>query len=179
MHAACPEPGDTVPNNEDELFLQLAFGRRSHLEDGRSYLVKERKLGKAWRYFTGLLDDRYEGLYVTRQHPNHVEKRHGPKTLRVVWLSTTLGRDYVDPHNLGALTNLINAFTEEPRRTVILLDGLEYLMINNDYARIIKFIEYLHEIVMQKQCVLLLSVDDRAFEPKELAFLERHSVLLD
>src|SRR5436309_946387 len=124
-----------------------------------------RQPGKAWAPLTAALDDGFDGLYVTRQHPNHVDKRHGPKTLKVVWLSTTLGRDYVDPHNLGALTNLINAFTDTPRQTAILLDGLEYLMINNDYARVLKFVEYLREIVMQRKCVLLVSVDDRAFDP--------------
>ena len=169
----------SVAKNEDEVFAQLAFGKRQQLDEGRSYMVKERKPGKAWQRFTDALDGGCEGLYITRQHPNHVEKRHGPKTLRIVWLSTTLGRDYVDPHNLGALTNLINGFTEAPRRTIILLDGLEYLMINNDYARLLKFIEYLHEIVMQRRCILLLSVDDRAFDPREMAFLERNAIVLD
>lgn len=168
-----------MEREEDELFRQLVFGQARELEAGRSYLVKERKPGKAWSHFAHTLDNGYEGLYVTRQHPNHVEKRHGPKTLKVVWLSTTLGRDYVDPHNLGALANMINAFTESPRRTIILLDGLEYLMINNDYNRIIKFIEYLHEIVMQKQCIFILSVDDRAFDTKQMAFVERNTVLLE
>lgn len=168
-----------MTHEEDELFHRLVFGGTHRLEAGRSYLVKERKPGKAWTYFTGALDDGLDGLYITRQHPNHVEKRHGPRTLRVVWLSTTLGKDYVDPHNLGALTNLINAFTEGDHRSVILLDGLEYLMINNDYPRILKFVETLHEIVMQRECVLLVSVDDRAFDPKEMAFLERNTVLLE
>jgi hypothetical protein len=164
---------------EDELFETLAFGERHRLECGRSYVVKETRPGRGWEHFSRALEDGFEGLYVTRQHPNHVEKKHGPKTLKVVWLSTTLGRDYVDPHNLGALTNLINAFTEGPRRSIVLLDGLEYLLINNDFPRILKFVEYLREIVMQRQCVLVLSVDDRAFDPKEMAFLERNSVLLE
>ena len=168
-----------MANDEDELFRKLVFGGTRRLDEGHSYLVKERKPGKAWSYFLAELNDGLEGLYVTRQHPNHVERHHGPKMLKVVWLSTTLGRDYVDPHNLGALTNLINTFTDAPRPTVILLDGLEYLMINNDYARILKFVEYLHEIVMQRRCILLTSVDDRAFEPKEMAFLERNSVILE
>jgi len=168
-----------MAHDEDELFRKLVFGGSRRLEEGRSYLVKERKPGKAWAHLTAALDDGFDGLYITRQHPNHVDKRHGPKTLKVVWLSTTLGADYVDPHNLGALTNLINAFTDTPRQTAILLDGLEYLMINNDYARILKFVEYLREIVMQRKCVLLVSVDDRAFDPKEMAFLERNSVLLE
>ena len=166
-------------NEEDKLFHQLVFGGVHRLEEGRSYLVKERKPGKAWTYFTGALDDGFEGLYITRQHPNHVDKRHGPKTLRVVWLSTTLGRDYVDPHNLGALTNLIHTFSEGPHRSIVLLDGLEFLMINNDYARVLKFMETLHEIVMQRRNVLIVSVDDRAFDPKEMAFLERNTLVLE
>ena len=168
-----------MENGEDALFEAIAFGRTRRLEEGRAYLVKEKKPGKAWAKFGDLLDDGYEGLYVTRQHPNHVEKRHGPKTLRVVWLSTTLGRDYVDPHNLGALTNLIHGFTEAPRRTVVLLDGLEYLMINNDFSRILRFVETLREIVMQRSCVLILSVDERAFDGREMAFLERNSVIVE
>jgi len=52
-------------------------------------------------------------------------------------------------------------------------------MINNDFPRILKFIETLHEIVMQRRCVLIVSVDDRAFDPKEMALLERNSVILE
>ena len=165
--------------DENELFRQIAFGTPRKLEDGRSYIVKERKPGKAWDLFERMLDDGYDGLYVTRQHPNHVESAHGPRKLKIVWLSTTLGRDYVDPHNLNALTNLIHGFMESTRRTIILLDGLEYLRLNNDAQRVLKFVEGLDEIVMQRQGVLLLSLDDRAFDPKELAFLERNSVVLD
>ena len=168
-----------MENGEDALFEAIAFGRRRELEEGRAYLVKERKPGKAWAKFADALDRGFEGLYITRQHPNHVEKRHGPKTLRVVWLSTTLGRDYVDPHNLGALTTLINGFTESDRRAIVLLDGLEYLMINNDFPRIMKFVETLREIVMQRRCILILSVDERAFDGRELAYLERNSVLIE
>jgi hypothetical protein len=173
------QQSNSVSRNEDELFEQLAFGRRRALEHGRTYLIKERKPGRAWTHFTRTLDDGHDGLYVTRQHPNHVENRWDPKTLKIVWLSTTLGRDYMDPHNLGALTNLISGFAEAARPAIVLLDGLEYLMINNDFPRILKFVEYMNEIVSQRKCVLLLSVDDRAFEPKEMALIERNTVLLE
>jgi hypothetical protein len=165
--------------DEDELFRRLAFGEPRRLEPGRSYILKERKTGKAWDLFERMLGDGYEGLYVTRQHPNHVENAHGPRTLKIVWLSTTLGRDYVDPHNLNALTGLINGFVQSSKRTIVLIDGLEYLRLNNDADRILKFVEMLDEIVMQRQGILVLSLDDRAFDPREMAFLERNSVVLD
>lgn len=165
--------------DEDELFRRIAFGEPRQLEGGRSYLVKERKPGKAWDLFERMLSDGYDGLYVTRQHPNHVENAHGPQTLKIVWLSTTLGRDYMDPHNLGALTNLINGFVGSSRRAIILFDGLEYLRLNNDADRVLKFIEYLDEIVMHRNGILVLSLDARAFDPRELAFLERNSIVIE
>lgn len=182
-HERMPDGGPPVDRHsavdEEELFRRLAFGEPQTLDAGRAYLVKERKPGKAWDLFDRMLNDGFEGLYVTRQHPNHVLSVHGPRTLKVVWLSTTLGRDYVDPHNLSALTNLINGFVDSSRRAIILIDGLEYLRLNNDGDRVLKFIEYLDEIVMQRQGVLLLSLDDRAFDPRELAFIERNSIVLE
>ena len=165
--------------DEDELFRRIAFGEPRQLEGGRSYLVKERKPGKAWNLFERMLGDGYDGLYVTRQHPNHVKNAMGRRTLTILWLSTTLGRDYVDPHNLSALTNLINGFVGSTRHAIILLDGLEYLRLNNDAERVLKFVEYLDEIVVHRDGILILSLDARAFDPKELAFLERNSVVIE
>ncbi|HYM39913.1 MAG TPA: DUF835 domain-containing protein, partial [Thermoplasmata archaeon] len=70
-------------------------------------------------------------------------------------------------------------FVSDGPRAVILLDGLEYLMINNDFPRILHFLEYVNEQVAMKRAVLILSVDDRAFEPKELALIERNTVTLE
>ena len=39
---------------EDELFQRLPFGRRKELEDGRCYLVKERKPDRGLALFLGL-----------------------------------------------------------------------------------------------------------------------------
>jgi hypothetical protein len=164
---------------EDELLHTLVFGRPRDLEDGRSYLVKERKPDRGLRQFLRLMDRGYGGLYITRQHPDHVTKRLGSVRLRVVWLSTTLGPDYMDPHNLNSLTNLIGQFIRDHEKAVILLDGLEYLTINNDYGRILKFVEYLNEVVAQERAILLLSVDDRAFDSRQLALLERGALALD
>jgi len=62
---------------------------------------------------------------------------------------------------------------------VILLDGIEYLMINNDFARILHFLEYVNEQIALHRAALILSVDERAFDAKELAYIERNTVALD
>src|SRR5947199_10801232 len=100
--------------------------------------MKEKKPEKALAAFQQAVDAGWRPMYITRQHPNHIVRRRGDKDIRVVWLSTTLGKDYIDPHNLNSLSNLIANFVTDGPRAVILLDGIEYLMINNDFARILR-----------------------------------------
>jgi len=166
-------------SDEDELFTSLLFGRRKELEDGRSYVVKEKKPEIGLALFLSLVEKGYRPLLITRQHPNHVRKAHSGVDIRAIWLSTTLGKDYIDPHNLNALTNEILAHIGGGGKSVVLLDGVEYLMINNDPPRLWKFVEYVNEVVAQTSAVLLISVDDRAFEPRDLALLERNAVVLE
>ncbi len=168
-----------MARDEDDLLKALLFGKQKDLEEGRTYLTKERKPERALAYFRKAVESGFRPLYVTRQHPNHVLKAHAGREIRVVWLSTTLGKDYVDPHNLNSLTNLVSNFVSDGPRAVILLDGLEYLMINNDFPRILHFLEYVNEQVAMKRAVLILSVDDRAFDSKELALIERNTVTLE
>ncbi|MGI0149948.1 MAG: DUF835 domain-containing protein [Thermoplasmata archaeon] len=164
---------------EDELLRDLLFGKKPDLEEGRAYLVKEKKPEKALAAFHQSIDSGWRPLYITRQHPNHVARRRGDKDIRVVWLSTTLGKDYIDPHNLNSLSNLIGNFLNDGPRAVTLLDGIEYLMINNDFARILHFLEYVNEQIALRRGTLILSVDERAFEAKELAYIERNTVSIE
>ena len=62
---------------------------------------------------------------------------------------------------------------------MILLDGIEYLMINNEFARILHFLEYVNEQIALRRAALILSVDERAFDAKELAYIERNTVPLE
>ena len=163
---------------EDEIFRALVFGKESGLQDGRTYIVKERKPQRALERFTRLVSEGHRGLYITRQHPDHVS-RSRLESVRLIWLSTTLGANYMDPHNLSSLTALVKDYLAASPKVVVLLDGLEYLMINNDFARILRFVEVLNELVSLRGAILILSVDDRAFEEKELALLERSAELIE
>ncbi|MFQ6106640.1 MAG: DUF835 domain-containing protein [Thermoplasmata archaeon] len=170
----------STDNTTDDLFRNLFLGRGKQVfKEGHSYFLREKRHERALEYLTRLMEDGYASLYITRRHPDHIERRRGRDGMKVIWLSTTLGRDYVDPHNLGSLTNIVRNFIEKVGRAAILLDGLEYLMINNDFPRILKFIEFVNEIVMQKKALFLVSIDPRAFDPRELALLERNADVVE
>jgi len=165
---------------DDELLKKLLLERRDELEDGCVYLLKERKPKRARELFRRCGEGGRRLLYVTRQHPGHLAREFG-STVRVVWLSTTIGTDYVDPHNLNSLMTLITDFLDEDGglRSAVLIDGVEYLMINNPPERVFKFFDFLDEAIATRPAVLLASIDARAFDPKELALLERNAIVLD
>lgn len=158
---------------KDELFDALFSGVR-RFKPGRTYLMKGKKVEKAYQHFADLVNRNHKGLQITRQHPDHIDTSILKVRPRIIWLSTTLGTDYVDPQNLGNLTSIIHEFVEHNEETTIFIDGLEYLMINNDFSRVIKFLEYVNEIVMKEGSILFLAIDERAFDEKELALLERN-----
>lgn len=164
----------------DEVLKTLLEGRKQDLEAGRVYLLKERKPKYSVALFLEYAARGLNPLYITRQHPNHVLPGNG-LPVRIVWLSSTLGNDYVDPHNLNGLSHLIDGFVAESdgRGSVVLLDGLEYLTVNNDSERVLKFFDYLGEVVATHRSILLAPVDERALDPKALALFERNAVVLD
>jgi len=149
------------------------------IQEGRLYVLRETKPERALALFHRMVDSGWRPLYITRQHPNHVVRRQGGREIRVVWLSSALGKDQVEARNLNSLTNLVTDFANEGPRGIILLDGLEYLLINNDFARVLNFLENLTQLVALRRAALILSIDKRAFEPKELGLIERNAINLD
>lgn len=149
------------------------------LESGVCYLVKEKKPDLSFRLFEMVVADGAPGLCVTRQYPARVVRSAPMKKARVVWLSHTPGEDYHNPAALGALTKLICSFIEEKGECVVLVDGFEYLMINNGFQNTLMFVEHLNEFVMPRKGIVVIPVSPEALDDKELALLERNMEVLE
>jgi hypothetical protein len=116
---------------------------------------------------------RPQGLIITRQFPSDVRKKHALQTTPILWLTTIAGKDNVDPSKLGLLTEYILHFMEDSKNGIVLVDGLEYMISSNDFSRVLKAVEMWTETAMASASRLLLSIDPKAYEKKDLAVLER------
>jgi two-component system cell cycle response regulator len=145
------------------------------LAPGACYLIKEKKPDLSYRLFSMLTRDGTPGIIITRQYPERVRRERGIQGRRIVWLSHTPGEDYHNPTAIGSLAKLISSFVEEGQGTsVVLLDGIEYLSINNGFLQTLMFVEHVNEFVMQRRAVVIIPVSSDALEEKELALLERN-----
>lgn len=117
---------------------------------------------------------RTQGLVITRRHPVEVRMDHMIQTTPIIWLTSLPGKDNIDPSKLSLLTDLIVNFIEKSQNGVVIVDGVEYLITANDFSRVIRAVDRWSEVVMANYSKLIISVNPKAFDSKELALIERN-----
>src|SRR3989442_674747 len=140
----------------------------------------DKKPELSYRLFEMLLAQKIPSLCITRQYPDRVRRERGLTDVRIIWLSHTPGEDYHNPTAIGTLAKVIQKFIEDNNgEGAVLLDGLEYLIINNGFLQTLMFVEHVNEFVMQRRAIILLPVSPDTLEEKELALLERNMKVLE
>jgi len=144
------------------------------LEPGSCYLIEELKPEISYGLLSTLTGQSVPGLVITRQFPDRVRAERDLSNLRILWLSHTPGETSINPTALDALSKTVQNFIAHHKgEAVILLDGMEYLIVNNGFAPVLSFIERVNDIVKEEKAIVLLPLSVGALEGKELARLER------
>jgi archaellum biogenesis ATPase FlaH len=95
----------------------------------------------------------------------------------VFWLSNSAGPRNINPQNIGILTDTLIRMYEKGGATVI-LEGIEYLMLQNDFSKVLKLMSYLYESVAMNHGMLVITLDPEAFNTKEFALLTKDAELV-
>jgi hypothetical protein len=145
------------------------------LQPGACYLSRERKSEKAFEIFTDLVTHGLQGLCVSRARPEAVRERYGLRKTPVVWLTQNVDpvEKCISPTDMPRLHFVISDFLDKAEDSVILLEGLEYIITHNSFPSALKLIQLLNDRVMMHRSRLILPVDPQAVGEKELALLER------
>jgi chromosomal replication initiator protein len=144
------------------------------LVPGRSYLVEEDRPAETFRRLTGYLAGRGGGLVITRTNPKRVREAYDLQADRVLWLTDREGssEDTIAP-TLERIVYEIEAFMSNHPRGAVLLDGIEYLVSNNSFEAVLKFVRRLLDLVSESHYVLLISLSSATLKEQELRVLER------
>lgn len=148
------------------------------LKNGYCYLIKENKPDKSYELLRLLMKNKVEPFCITRLHPKQVKWKYKIK-IRTLWLSKK-GYDYcLSPTDLGVFVSTVEEFIKTTKNGVLLIDGLEYLIINNNFPVILKVIEDINDSIMESNCKLLLPIDPNTLDEKELALLGRNLEVIE
>jgi len=149
------------------------------IKSGNFYLLKEKKADKIFMLYKMMTEAGKMVLCVSRIHLDQLKEDFGIPLDRSLWLSNTVGERTINPLNVGILTDRLFRFFEAGDQRVVLLEGLEYIMMQNDFGKVLRLTNYLYESVAVTKNILVVSLDPRAFSPKELAFLEKSAYIID
>jgi len=145
------------------------------LDCGRTYFVVDERLDKILSVARDLIGNGINVLRISRFHPDLVNDKGLERGTQSIWLSERPGLKNVPPNQLSRLTQNAASFVKGNPGAVILLDGIEYLSLFNDFQRLQMFIEQMNDIVMESHAILLIAVDPRLFDPRSLARLQRYA----
>lgn len=115
---------------------------------------------------------RAQGLCITLRPPLEIRLTFALQTTQIFWLSNH-GAGSISPSNLEIISDMITAFLRQSQNPVVLLDGVEYLIVENGSAPVLKFLKDAAEQMIMKNAILILPVNPKALEEKELALMER------
>lgn len=171
-----PEMPEAAPRAAEEASVPAEQAPQvavTELERSFSYLVEEDKPETSYTLFLDALNKGMKGYCVTRNYPAKIRTKFDLKDTPVIWLSN-VGRDNaIRPKDLEKLSLSLEQFLSQPDGGIVLLDGLEYLITNNNFITVLRLIQSLRDQVAINQSILLMAVNRSTLESHQLNLLER------
>lgn len=145
---------------------------RYNVRGGNTYLVKEKKLERGMDVFTDLTNSGLRGLIITRTYPE--ETREMCKTeVPIMWLSTEKKGEMALSPEFPLIGKAIEDFAV--RDSVVMFDGLGYLIAQNGFGDALGFIQMLSDMFYIRKSVLIISIDPDTLTNQEICLLEKET----
>jgi hypothetical protein len=147
--------------------------KKFNIEWGGAYIITSKNPEFGINIFKNFsLKNAETTLSFTRTHPSKLNLDIPEDNITHIWLSKSSEKDSISPGNITKIAHMINEFLKTNDKGVILLDGLEYLITNNDFPMILKFIESIHERVVLNNGILFVPINPAALSKNNLELLE-------
>ncbi len=154
-------------------------GMRFELRRGFSYAVSEEKPAVAYATLLDLISAGFDALVISREHPSKLREKYDLGTADLRWLTQVVGNNNLDPSKLSVITSAIISFLERHDNAVVFLDGVEYLLANNNMIRVIAMMENVMQKVVDGGAVMLAAINRLTFDQKDLAMIGKMFEELD
>lgn len=169
------DTASVIPSVEEHILND----RSVRITKGRGVIVEDPKSKLSFKLFARLIapeesDIRRDGYILSRRAPAIIREEFGFKNVMITWMASGSGQDVVDPTKPGLMAHAIMEFLSKTKNGVVLLDGIESVMVHNDFNRAVRMLEQINDFVMQYQGYLIVPVDPKAFNSRERAMLMKN-----
>ncbi len=165
---------EVVDNLRPSHHRPLETARKYTLETGYSYLIKEEIPDQSFDIFVDAAKHGVPSLCVTREYPEKVKEKHGLAGTPFLWLSMDQEKTYSrDPSNLALIYSDMKTFITENPGSAVLLSGLEYLISQNGFTKVLKLLQHINDKVAITDSMLLVPISPLTLLEQDLKMLEK------
>ncbi|MBU7047767.1 MAG: DUF835 domain-containing protein, partial [Theionarchaea archaeon] len=148
------------------------------LDAAECYLVFEKNPVKSLKIFCDLVTHGIPGFVISRVHPDKIKMKYKLARTPMLWLTQSETENALNPNDLSKLNYIVEDFSRKCEESVILLDGLEYLVTQVGFSTVIKYVEELKDVVVVNNSRLIISFHEGTLSLRERSILEKGCVLL-
>jgi isoleucyl-tRNA synthetase len=154
--------------------LETPKPEKLDLKKSYIYMIKGVSTDPAYGYFRDAISGGAQGFCVTRSYPDRVREKYTLKDIPITWLTNAPKENAMRPKDLEKLSLSIEHFlTSKGEGSIIMLDCIEYLITNNTFSVVLRFIQSLRDMVAINKAILLITANPATFEPQQLNLVER------
>ncbi|MCK5561158.1 MAG: DUF835 domain-containing protein [Thermoplasmata archaeon] len=172
-----PAPVPKEPQAEPEAENVIRFKSKpdgTDFEKGVSYLIQEDRAHYCFDILSKILSNNFKGLCICRSNPAKIKDMFELKNVSMYWLTDReSNKETTISPSLENMIYVAEEFIDRSDEAVLLLDGLEYLISNNSFNPVLRFIRRLIDKISETNSILLISVSPLAINEQELKLLER------
>lgn len=147
----------------------------SSIENGYSYIIDNADFKTGYDAFSCFVKSGYHGLCISRMNPDHIRKSYDLYKTPLIWLTKNQNSTdpVIEPSEIFKIPPTITNFIDKVENGLIFIDGLEYLILENDFRSIIKLIEQINDSIMASSSKLIIQIDPHTMEQKEYHLFKR------
>jgi uncharacterized protein YciU (UPF0263 family) len=147
------------------------------LEWCSSYSIMESTPKLSMEIFRNLVTgkERFTGFLITQFDKDKLINKFKIEKISSYQISTKQIEGHLPPI-LSKISHLINEFLSSSYHSIILLEGIDYLVKHNDYDRVLKFCNNIKDTVVLNDSILIFCLNDSAFVKNELEVLKENTI---
>jgi hypothetical protein len=166
QQAATPAPSPApAPEKKEKKFK---------IERGFNYLIYEERARKIYEEVTRMLSEGVRVLCMTPTFPAKLKKEFDLAKADLVWISESSEKEAVNPKRLEfEIARTLGNFIRGNVDPVIVIDGFEFLMMQNGYENVMKFIKKANDLASVNGATIVVSLNPSAMKKEDLPLLQK------
>lgn len=131
------------------------------LEKGLKHLIYEARANFTYELFAEFLKAGTAGLCITTTLPRKLHKEYGLQNAEIIWITDMEGvTGALDPKEMNSeMLARVKEFIEENKESVVLIDDLSYLILENGYKEVEKFLNNLDRASKKHNSTLMVPIN--------------------